>query len=221
MGNPNQRIIVVENNALFDSGKDYFEGFRPADEIDYESRILKNFQIMRRGSPKEPADHPEGNAERSLMFKQPIGYTIILNPSLKKVFAYQRSADIKAYWETRLQGKWSWGFGGHIEPLDGVNGNMIKESVLREVLREEASIDGKIMDLKSLGYVNYDDEVSRVHFCILYGLSTDAKEIHPKDLEIAKVELLSLSELEKMCSNSDVEVEAWSKIALEPLRKLL
>jgi len=221
MGNPNQRIIVVENSILFNSGKDYFERFRPSEQVDYESRILSNFKIMRRGSSSEPADHPEGNAELNFNYKQPIGYTIIFNPELRKVFAYLRSSKDKQYGEKRLQGKWSWGFGGHIEPIDGKNGNMIKESVLRE-LDEEVSIQGEKRELRNVGYINYDsNEVSKVHFGILYGLSTDAKEIHLRDLEIARVDLVSMNELEEMCSSQNFEVEAWSKIALEPLRKLL
>ena len=221
MGNPEQKIIVVENNVLFDSGKDYFEGFRPNDawSADYEKRIVENLNIMRRGDRKEPADHPRGNAELSFFYKQPIGYTVILNYDLKKVFAYLRS---KKGGDDRLHGKWSWGFGGHIEPIDGVKGNIIKESILREVLREEVLILGNKKDLSCLGYINYDsDEVSRVHFGILYGLSTDAEEILINDPEVSKIDMLSLSDLEKMCNSADVEVEAWSRIAIEPLRKLL
>ena len=121
MGNPNQRIIVVNTKTLF--GNNYFEGFRPAEEFDYESKILSNYQIMRRGSVAEPKNHPEGNAERNTEFKQPIGYTMIVNPQFKKVFAYQRSSKDSEYKEKRLQGKWSWGLGGHIEPFDAENGN--------------------------------------------------------------------------------------------------
>ncbi len=222
MGDPNKLIVVVKNKVLFgDGNEDYFEGFRPAEEINYESRILKNYKIMRRGSTEEPKDHPKGNAELNTDYKQPIGYTILFNPNLKKVFAYQRSSKDEKYCEKRLQGKWSWGFGGHIEPSDNVKGNMLRESVMREVTREEVLIDGKIIDMKSMGYINYDsNDVSKVHFAMLYGLSTDAERIVAKDKEIARVELLSLSELEEMCSLG-ANVEAWSRIALEPLRKLL
>ena len=124
MGDPNQKIIVVERNLLF--GDDYFEGFKPTEEVDYESRILQNYTVMRRGSTEEPEDHSEGNAELNLGFKQPIGYTLIFNSELGKVFAYQRSSKDHEYDEKRLQGKWSWGFGGHIEPLDSSNENPIR-----------------------------------------------------------------------------------------------
>lgn len=222
MGNPNQRIIVVKKDVLFGDGQNYFEGFRSAEEGDYESIILANYEVMRRGSTQEPVDHPEGNAELNAHYKQPIGYTIIFNPELKKVFAYQRSSKDKEYGEKRLQGKWSWGFGGHIESLDVSKGDMIRESVLREVLGEEVAIPGNRKDIDCMGYINYDsDSVGKVHFGILYCLSTNAKQISPRDPEVARVELFSLGQLEGICTQPHVEVETWSRIALEPLRKLL
>lgn len=229
MGNPNQRIIVVEKKKLF--GNDYFQGFAPSDGIDYEPRILNNLQIMRRGSTEEPANHPEGNAEMNPVYKQPIGYTIVANLLRKKVFAYQRSSDNKNYNEKRLQGKWSLGFGGHIEPFDGVNGNPIRESMLREVTEEELEIIGKIYGFKVLGYINDDAQyekdtkggkvsIGRVHFGILYLLDTDATDVRPNK-ESTIVVSKNLSELEELCSSKDVEMESWSKIALGPLRKIL
>ena len=40
-------IMVVKRENLF--SEDFFEGFRPKDEIDYEARILKNFEYIKRG----------------------------------------------------------------------------------------------------------------------------------------------------------------------------
>ena len=220
MGNPNQRIIVVNKNVLF--GNDYFEGFRLAEEIDYESRILKNFQVMRRGSTSEPKNHPEGNAELNSEYKQPIGYSIVFNPEIRKIFAYKRSLEDKNYGETRLQGKWSWGFGGHIEPFDTKNGNPIRQSILREVQREEIKLKGEIYSLRILGYINNDsDSVGKVHFGMLYLFTTNAERAEAVDPEIAEIRLCSVKDLESLCSSQDVKVEEWSRIALEPLRKLL
>ncbi len=231
MGNPNQKIIVVERGKLF--GKEYFEGFSSYEGVDYESRVLENMEVMRRGSDRESENHPEGNAEMNLNYKQPIGYTIIANLKEGKVFAYQRSDNKEKYTETRLSGKWSWGFGGHIEPLDSKNGNPIRESVLRE-LSEEVKVMGEkgVVNMEVLGYVNEDVQlaedsrlnrpsVGRVHFAILYLLGTAAPMLMIGDPEIARVELKTVSELEELCSTPGVEVEGWSKIALEALRKIL
>ncbi len=228
MGNPDQKIVVVEKDILFARGDHYFEGFSPVEKVDYESVVLEYMKVMRRGSTKEPVNHPSGNAEMNTSYKQPIGYTIIANIPQKKVFAYQRSVDDKSYAEKRLQGRWSWGFGGHIEPLDMENGNPIRESILRELSEEVKIIGTKKLDI--IGYVNEDVQleedsklnrpsIGRVHFGILYLLSTDAPMLMIGDKEIARVELKTISELEELCKTE--EVEGWSKIALESLRKIL
>ena len=112
-----QLIMVVKRDLLF--LEDYFHGFKP-NTVNFESRILKNYEYMKRGL-----------AEDDPNYKQPIAYNIIINPEIEKVFVYQRSPDDKRYGEKRLQGKWSFGIGGHIEKIDSKN--PIKESMLKEI----------------------------------------------------------------------------------------
>lgn len=207
MNKMDQSIMVVPTETLL--GQKYFEGFVASHEHDYQNIILENFKYLRRGNAEEDPSH-----------KQPISYCLIVNPGMKKVFAYQRAVKDEHYTEQRLQGKWSWGIGGHIEELDEENGNPIHESMLRE-LEEEITINGEV-NIKTLGYINYDnDDVSKVHFGILYLIETDATQVEPKDEEVARGEFLSLSELEEICSSPDCSVEAWSKIALQPLKEYL
>src|SRR3989344_4593301 len=202
MSKKDKQIMVVKKNVLL---KNYFEGFRQIDETNYEELILNNFEYMTRGIAEEDSN-----------FKQPIGYAIIINPKLKKVFAYQRSSKDENYKEKRLQGKYSWGVGGHIEKQDNLNGNPIHSSMLRE-LAEEVGLNGK-NKLKVIGYINNDaDMVGKVHFGILYLIETDATEINPKDKEMENGSLKTIEELEKICSI--YQVESWSKIALEILKE--
>ncbi|PIU76096.1 hypothetical protein COS75_00800 [Candidatus Pacearchaeota archaeon CG06_land_8_20_14_3_00_35_12] len=203
-------IMVVEKNVLF--GKDYFNGFRPQNGVDFKSRILKNFQYDKRG-----------NVENNPGYKQPIGYCLIVNPRLKKVFAYQRASQDSKYSEKRLQGKWSWGVGGHIEKIDEA-ANPIHTSVLRE-LKEEVPREilfKAIGGPRILGYINDDSEpVGRVHFGVLYVLKTNSEKIVPNDPAIARCEFRTIKELEKICSSPEVAVEGWSKIVLEPLKEYM
>lgn len=197
-------IMVVPREILL--GNESFQGFRPQDQIDYESRILDNFKFMKRGL-----------AEKDPTYKQPISYAIIINPNLKQIFAYQRSAKDSNYTEKRLQGNWSWGVGGHIEIFDK-NINPLRSSMLRE-LEEEAYIDGHV-NPRFLGYINDDsNDVGRVHFGVLYVVETDSKIVQPKDPEIDNGGLRTIEELEKICSSSDFTVEEWSRISLEPLKQ--
>lgn len=212
MSKSDMQIFVVKKNSLFEN--DFFEGFRHHKEIDYESRILANLESMRRGSVKEDENHPLGNAERNSDYKQPIAYTLIINPEEKKVFAYQRSSKGG---EERLFDKWSWGVGGHIEACDVVNGNPIKESRIREI-KEEVYFHGDILGKPEvLGYVYHDFGVNKVHFGILYLIKTN-NEVTPNNHEMSQGRLIHLNELEKIVSNKNLNVEDWSRTAFEPLK---
>ena len=207
MGNNDQEIIVVARETLF--AEKYFQGFIPAKDFDFESVILNNFKYERRG-----------NAEENPDLKQPIAYCLIVNKTTGKVFIYQRSAIDGEYNEKRLQGKWSWGVGGHMERYDVGDEHPIRASMLRE-LEEEVKIDGSI-DSRVLGYINDDETaVGKVHFGILYLIETDAASIVANDAEIATGGFAGPDRIQEILSSPDCEVESWSEIAAEPLMDAL
>jgi len=200
-------IMVVKRKTLF--GDDYFEGFRSVNEVDYQSRILKNFEWMERTI-----------AENNSSYKQPIAYMMIVNPNLRQVFVYQRSSKDAAYPEKRLQGNYSWGLGGHVEKLDIENRNPVLASRLRE-LKEEVEICGSV-NPKLLGYINNDtNDVGKVHFGILYIIETDTTIIQPKDPEVESGALIPLEEIDRISSSLDFPIDEWSRIALLPLKLYL
>ena len=199
-------IMTIKIETLF--GDDYFEGFIPVNEIDYQSRILKNFEWMERNA-----------AENNPLYKQPIAYTVIVNPNLKQVFIYKRSSKNAMYPEKRLQGNYSWGLGGHIEKLDIGNENPIITSRLRE-LKEEVEIKGRVV-INPLGFINNDtNDVGKVHFGILYIIETDATVIKSKNPEIESGALMPLEEIDKIFL-SKFPVDEWSRIAFNPLKSYL
>jgi len=201
-----KQIMVVNRETLY--AEKSFDGFLAANQFDFESVILSNFIWMNKDE-----------AEINPSYKQPVGYSIIYNPTIKQVFLYQRSKVDKNYAEKRLQGKWSCGVGGHIEKVDTRNGNPIHESSLREI-QEEIQIFGK-KRMQVLGYINDDsDDVGKVHFGILYLVIIDGNEVKPLDPEINEGKLVPLSTLEDKCNSTDVVVENWSKIALGPLKNI-
>ena len=199
-------IMVVKTEILLRS--DYFEGFVPANKIDYQSKILENFEWMERKS-----------AENNPLYKQPIAYMMIVNPHLKQVFVYQRSSKDEKYPEKRLQGNYSWGLGGHIEKSDIRGENPIIASRLRE-LEEEVCIKGRVV-INLLGFINNDtNEVGKVHFGILYIVETDATVVKPNALEVESGALMPLEEIDRILSNK-FPVDEWSIIAAEPLKAFL
>jgi predicted NUDIX family phosphoesterase len=201
-----QEIMVIDRSTLF--AEIYFQGFSPAKNQDYQQVILDNYFYQKRGI-----------AEIKPEFKQPIAYCIILNKKTGNVFAYQRSVKDGEYAEKRLQGKWSWGIGGHIDKIDEENGNPIEVSLLREIDEEIqiASFDSP----KVLGYINDDEtEVGQVHFGILYLIETN-ETVKPKDKEISFGEFKALHDLQSIYDENAASVESWSGIALTALRDYL
>lgn len=135
-----KEIMVVKRKVLFGKGdEDCFEGFRPNGGVNYLDRILKKFDFFERDL-----------AENDFSYKQPVGYAAIVNKNSGKIFVYQRARRDEHYQEKRLQGRWSWGLGGHIERQDVKKASPIMISVLRE-LQEEVKLEGQICGLKMAG----------------------------------------------------------------------
>ena len=197
----NQIIYAVETKNLFPTESHYFQGFHPHNETNFEKLILENLKEVKRGPAENDPTH-----------KQPIAYTLIVNPKNKSVFLYKRDGH-----EKRIVGNHSIGLGGHIEPVDSIDGNPIRKSVHREVLGEEITLMGDVIDTKVLGYINDDsNKVGEVHFGVLYLIETNG-EVLPKDSEIKDGKLITLEELEEISKTGNLET--WSEIALEPLKK--
>ncbi|MDZ7270424.1 MAG: NUDIX domain-containing protein [candidate division KSB1 bacterium] len=202
----NRLIVVVPREELFREFE--FQGFLPADKHDFEAVVRRHMTYVRRGL-----------AEKDPSLKQPIAYCLIVNPEKRKVFAYRRSTRSQDYQEQRLQGKWSWGVGGHIEKHDGVD-DPVRASMLRELCEEVELPDEPEVDV--LGYINDDSNpVGQVHFGILYKIATSAGNVVPRGSEMAWGGFVDLARLEEILASPECEVETWSQIAMPALRNLL
>ncbi|MAG47528.1 hypothetical protein CL617_02905 [archaeon] len=214
MKKEDQTIMVVDKNKLFQDN--YFQGFQPMGNVNFESRILKDHTFMRRGDVEENPN-----------YKQPIAYFTIINPLAKTVFGYQRSTKAG---EVRLHKKWSVGLGGHIEKFDkGVDGSLEKNPIYTSMLREleEEVHIGDLNNLKPklLGYINDDsDAVGQVHFGLLYTFEVNSGVIvKPKDEEISSGDMIAFELLKTFSGENNLgyKMEEWSKIAMEPIEKYL
>ncbi len=201
-----KHIVVVPRAELFSELS--FQGFLPAEEYDFETRVRQHLAYTMRAA-----------AETDPSLKQPIAYCLIVNPAQGLVFAYRRASESRNYQEARLQGKWSWGVGGHIEKFDLAD-DPIRASMLRE-LDEEVDIPAPV-EVSVVGYINDDSNpVGQVHFGILYQVATAATDVKPKGLEMAWGGLVDLSRLEEILASPECEVETWSQIAMPALRRIL
>ena len=197
--------MVVKRDILF--AQKYFQGFASAKEQNYYDIINKEYFYISRGE-----------AEHNPQLKQPIAYCAIVNNN--RVFAYQRSKKSSEYKETRLQGKWSWGIGGHIDKIDEAAKDPIYTSMMREI--DEEIYLPNFKEPKVLGYINDDEtDVGQVHFGVLLLINTDVDEIKPKDQEIAWGGFKSIDELSEIVADPQQQVESWSEISLTPLKEIL
>lgn len=194
------QIVVVPTEKIFPDGEQ-FEGFLAHEDRDITSIILDSFHYMRRG-----------DAEVDPNFKQPIGYAVIRNLD-GDIFLYQRGSKRQEFHESRLAGKWACGIGGHIEAEDEETGDILTDSLLRE-LEEEVTLDGNILSVEPIGYINsLKDEVSEVHIGILYVITTDAQMITGSE-EVVNEKFYPLSQIQDIIDDPEKEVEEWTRIVI-------
>jgi len=201
-----KEILVVKRDVLFKDGG--FHGFVPFGKMDYIDLILKNFEYKERDSVEEDPN-----------YQQPIPYVWIVNPKSKKVFIYRRASDDN-YNEKRLGGKWSGGVGGHIDKgVDDIKANPIEEAMMRE-LREEV-IMANYPKPRIVGYINDDSNpVGSVHFGVV-ALAETQEEVKKGDDEMVEGGFYSLEEIDRIFSNSENNVETWTKLSWPFVRDYL
>lgn len=197
--------MVIRREKLFKD--DYFEGFMETDKVDFQKRILNNFEYIKRK-----------DAENNPNYKQPIGYAVLINKESRKIFVFKRAVKNEDLTEKRLQGKWSLGVGGHIDEDDSQEENPIKESLLREIM-EEVRLTGSVEEASVLGYINDEaNSVGEVHFGILYLVEVSGN-VFPKSREMSQG---SMRKIEEVKNNfAEQNTEGWSRICLTLLEKII
>jgi len=202
-----RKVLVVERDLLFQVVGGYFQGFKETDNYNLVHQLEKKAIWMNKQEAEINSD-----------FKQIIGYTAIFHDLTKSVFAYQRSTNDDDYKEKRLQGKWSWGVGGHVEKCDSAF--PVAFSVRREIQEEIDIGSSPISSPELLGFINDDfNNVGKVHFGILFLCEVESLNVAPKDSEIAFGELKRISEIVEISRNKNTE--PWSVISVPLLVKRL
>ncbi len=197
--------MVIRREKLFKD--DYFEGFMETDKVDFQKRILNNFEYIKRK-----------DAENNPNYKQPIGYAVLINKESRKIFVFKRAVKNEDLTEKRLQGKWSLGVGGHIDEDDSQEENPIKESLLREIM-EEVRLTGSVEEASVLGYINDEaNSVGEVHFGILYLVEVSGN-VFPKSREMSQGSMRKIEEVKNNLAEQNTE--GWSRICLTLLEKII
>lgn len=159
-------------------------------------------------------------------FLQLIPYTLIMSRN-GQVLAYSRTSKGG---EGRLHDKVSVGFGGHINVLDLVYNmegyisldSTVYNSTKRE-LHEEISTDICSEEVTEEIGLLYDpsDEVGRVHLGVVQTLLIDENVENTKHKITTQddgITILGFFDKEYLLTSEEVNLESWSRIALENLR---
>lgn len=183
----------------------------PSDWVDY-CLILGDTNEYKLTKMLEPKQYiPRSQCETDPSYQQLIPYIVVRCNGL--ILAYQRAGT-----ETRLDGLWSIGVGGHIEHTDeGWLGGLVRE------IREETGFGGPVgltgardgfwAPLSGpLGFLRDDSNpVGRVHLGVLYTLDVpDVDAVHMTECADYVWEAANCLDVRNL--------ENWSRMALDMLK---
>jgi len=197
-----------ERVAVFPAANiEHFEGLPGYGESDV------NFEQFRLMLETCVTFRERAEVEEDEKWKQLIPYTYLYDPRSDCVLAYQRAA---SGGDPRLAGKWSLGFGGHINPVDDRLGRdrMLDIATNRE-LQEELIFHDPYDEPKTLGFLYLEDTpVDRVHFGVIrQALYRGEPGGIQHNEEIAQMKWVPVSEL------SEYVFEGWSEALVTLLLK--
>jgi predicted NUDIX family phosphoesterase len=142
--------------------------------------------------------------ETNRAFHQIIPYAILYREG--KVLIYKRSKNGN---ESRLHDLWTLGFGGHIEEVDGVGMEAVRNCFVRE-LQEEAGITPTATEGEF--YIDIDEGVSSYHFGVAKVVTKWQGEFKFNE-EVKETKWLTLEEAEKY------NLESWTRYSIEHLKR--
>lgn len=204
-----REVMVVSNKALF-ANCTRENKFYSNDEVDFDKIVSVNYEFMVRGI-----------AEDNREYKQPIWYAVIIDRD-DNIFVYERGWKWSNAWDARLHSKISFWVWWHIEKEDENSKNVLKDSMAREV---EEELNLKASDIESISpiwYINDDsNDVWEVHIWAWYVVRVNNTQFELLDWELAGAEFISLDTLQSMVDSHKYDLETWSEILFEPLKKYL
>lgn len=221
-----QRILAIDRLKLFGCFIQYtFNGFVREQLFCRQMQGLNCYintpiQIAQLFQERGPLEKDPG-------YKQIIPYVVVGSSINKTFLSYQRPS--KGDGEHRLQGKYSIGFGGHIEEQDMVNACTLSDVIIncakREV-KEELSLWADGLKFEVLGYINDDtDDVGKVHFGVV--LYLDISKVPTEDVlkmltNNSEVECLNFRTLDDLKHIENLYgFESWSQHLIHSLEYII
>ncbi len=204
------KIMCVPRGVLFgEDNEHHFNGFQPLKDHDFIETIRENKRFLLR---KKAGYFQPIPAEKDPNEKQIIPYLIFRHKN--KIFLFKR---LSGGGEKRLHDLYSIGLGGHINPIDDIEGADILESAIQREIGEEVKLGARYKK-RLLGFINDDsNDVGKVHFGLLYLVDLNSPRISVSDDE-KDVNEGSLIKVSDVVGYTEF-MENWSRIAFNAVRK--
>ena len=194
-----ENILVVPNTATVRKST-HFQGFRSGTNTNLWTQFAAEGLFLERDM-----------VEYDTRYKQLIVYLVLRHR--QKIFIYQR---IRATGEKRLLDKYSFGLGGHINPVRSRNFRRLIASNLTRELKEEVSFKGPF-SYRFLGFLNDEEtEVGKYHFGLVFLISSLSPHITVREKNKIQGKLVPVSQLVTYRDN----LENWSSILLPHIPNL-
>ncbi len=186
-----QQIWCISADKLFTKGK--WQGVR-AEEPEYYIDLLNNHGEFKTRGP----------LETDPSYKQIIGQVLLQVGD--KFLLHQITT---AGSESRLHNMWPLVVGGHMEPIDQVEGQDLLTAAIEREFREEVNYTGNILQREFIGliYVENDNPVNEMHVGLAYRFVGDTEAVNPSEAEIAN---MSFVDLDFINDNID-KLTYWSR----------
>lgn len=194
-----ENVFVVPITAAV-KNKINFQGFLPGNDSLWTQFAAEGMFLNRH------------TVEDDTRYKQLIVYLVLRYK--EEIFIYQR---MRATGEKRLLNKYSFGLGGHINPVRSLNFRRLIASNLTRELKEEVSFPGPY-SYCFLGLLNDEEtEVGKYHFGLVFLVSCLTPLITVREKNKIQGKLIPVSRLFEYRGN----LENWSSILLPYIPDLI
>jgi len=154
-------------------------------------------------------------AEGDSSFKQLIPYTLIVRD--REVLLLRRS---KAGGDARLHDKLSIGVGGHINPPDARERDLLAACALREI-GEEIELT-EAVEPRPVGLINDDSNpVGSVHFGVVHVARVTSADVRVRETELLEASFATVDELKDFAADPTVNLESWSRLIAARIDEVL
>ncbi|HHY40696.1 MAG TPA: hypothetical protein GX502_05535 [Syntrophaceticus sp.] len=195
-----EKILVV-SKELLQANNACFQGFKAGPDHVLWNLFAENGVFMERDQ-----------MEQDPSYKQLIVYLVLRYKN--RVFLYQR---IKATGEKRLLDQYSFGLGGHINPVSSVSFRKLITYNLNRELKEEVVFPG-YYSYGFLGFLNDEQtEVGKYHLGLVFLISCLSDEITVREKNKIQGTLIPVSQLD----DYRPYLESWSCLLLPQVTNIL